>query len=780
MFRDQRMFKRRIRLFTLGTALTVTASLLATLLPPGQAHLMTLGQPKVSLPQEQENGQDETGVSFSSDPAANVPLASLLAAPAANDDTLKQNNGLLKIIGRDTYQLMSQLHLSKKKFDKDLASEGLDFYLKTLDPMKQYFYQEDVNEFEKREAEILKAWPMGDIKIAYDIFNRYLQRIDEQLAVADELIDSDFDFTIDETLVTDRDLLEYCSTPEQMRERWRQRIKYSLMLLDIEASEAAKEAAEKAAKEAAEPTPATEPAEAGGADAADSGVVAKAEEPAPREKLHRRYRSLKRRMHQFTEDDVAEMFLTSLTSCYDPHTSYMSPSSYDDFLIMMRLNLEGIGATLQSTDDGLTAIRRVVPGGAAEKSGAILVDDKIVAVGQDSGSEMVDITDMRLKDVVSMIRGKAGTTVRLSVMREGVPGIKTISIIREQIELTDSAARGKVFEEGTKADGTPFKLGVIELPSFYTDMEGARNNVDDFRSTTRDVQKLLEGFKKESVDAVVLDLRLNGGGSLREAIDCTGLFIDQGPVVQVKDPIGQIEQLDDTQRGLAWDGPLVVMTSKFSASASEILAGAIQDYGRGLIVGDKATHGKGTVQNLLNLAAQYYSNAGQAGQATTLGALKITIQQFYRPSGDSTQKRGVEADIVLPSISTHMDVGEADLDYAMEFDRIPAAKFSKLEMVDSNLLAQLKQASESRLSTSEKFQKLQRDIQRYVEQKDRKSVTLQKEAYLAEREEFNAERQDEETIEKQINGGNDEIKRDFYLDEVLQITIDYSKMLRKS
>ncbi len=684
-----------------------------------------------------------------------------------NDDTIKQQNRLLKIIGRDTFQLMNQLHLSKKKFDRTLAGEGLGMYFKTLDPLKMYFYKADIDQFEARTPEILEAWPEGKLQLAYDIFNRYLERVDERVAVADELIDSDFDFTLDETMIVDRDLFEYCAGESELRDRWRKRIKYSMMILDIE-----KEENEKAAKEKAEKGEAEETAGPGTPDKVTPVVDS-------REQLHRRYRSLKRRMHQFVDEDVSEMFLTSLTSCYDPHTSYMSPTSYDDFLIMMRLNLEGIGATLQSTDDGLTAIRRVVPGGAAEKSGDIKIDDKIVSVGQDTGSEMVDITDMRLKDVVGMIRGKAGTTVRLGIMREGTPGIKTISIVREQIELTDSAARGKVFEQGKKSDGSPFKVGVIELPSFYADMEGARNKTDDFRSTTRDVQQLLEDFKKDAVDAVVLDLRMNGGGSLREAIDCTGLFIDQGPVVLVKDPVGQIEQLNDTKGGLAWSGPLVVLTSKFSASASEILAGAIQDYGRGLVVGDKATHGKGTVQNLLNLAAQYLSR-DEAATATTLGALKITIQQFYRPSGDSTQKRGVEADIVLPSISTHMDVGEADLEYAMEFDRIPTAKFDKMAMVNNDLLQELNTSSASRRQLSKDFQELDRDIARYIEQKEKKSVTLNKEAYLAERKEFSAEKQDEDTINKQINGAKDEIERNFYLDEVLEITSEYSKMIGKS
>ncbi|MDP1562153.1 MAG: carboxy terminal-processing peptidase [Pirellulaceae bacterium] len=671
-------------------------------------------------------------------------------------DELKPKNALLRIVGRDTFQLMSQLSFSKKKFDSGMAAEGLKMYFRNLDPLKVYFYQSDIEEFSKRSDEMLKAWPEGRYELAFDIFNRYLKRVQENVVIADEWIDSDFDFSTQEELATDAKLIQYSASQAEMNERWRKRIKYSFLLLEIEREENEKNMAEDPTK-------------------ADSSF----ENISSREKLHRRYKALNRRMGQFIDEDVVEIYLSAITTCYDPHTSYMSPTSYDDFMIQMRLNLEGIGATLQSTDDGLTTINRIVKGGAADRSGEISVNDKIVAVGQDTSGEMVDVTDMRLKDVVAMIRGKAGTTVRLNVLKKDGGGLKTISITREKIELNDSAARGKVFDQGQKPDGTPYKVGVIDLPSFYSDMEGARNQTGDFRSTTRDVQKLLDQFKQENVDSVVLDLRMNGGGSLREAIDCTGLFIERGPIVQVKDPLGQIEQLDDTNGNIAWGGPLVVVTSKFSASASEILAGAIQDYNRGVVVGDPATHGKGTVQNLLNLAAQY-DRSRESANATTLGALKLTIQQFYRPGGDSTQLRGVEADLALPSITAQMDVAESDLDYAIAFDQVPPARFNKLKMAGAEVVAKLTENSVKRRNESTDFQRLERDIKRYVDQKQRKTVTLNKAAYLAEREEFNADKQDEDTVNKQVEGPSAEIQRDFYLDEVLQIAVDYSQMVKKS
>ena len=386
-------------------------------------------------------------------------------------------------------------------------------------------------------------------------------------------------------------------------------------------------------------------------------------------------------MHQTDTEDVVEMYITAITSSFDPHTSYMSKGTFENFLIQMGLELEGIGATLQGTDDGYTVIKNIVPGGAAATQGGLKVEDKIVAVGQgdeegkrtdskllaDHGTDFVDATGMKLDDVVGMIRGKAGTVVRLSVMSENEEELHTVIIVREKIKLEDSAAHGAIFDEGIKPDGTPNRIGVIELPSFYADMGG---NGFGGRSTTTDVKKILGDFKKKGVDAVVLDLRSNGGGSLREAIDCTGLFIDLGPVVQVKDSRGKVQTHNDEISGMAWDGPLVVLTSKFSASASEILAGAVQDYNRGLVVGDTTTHGKGTVQSLMNLN-QYLYNV--KNPPNVLGALKITMQQFYRPNGDSTQKRGVISDVVLPSITDKMDVGESDLDYPVEFDRISPA-----------------------------------------------------------------------------------------------------------
>ncbi|MCA9104244.1 MAG: carboxy terminal-processing peptidase [Planctomycetales bacterium] len=627
---------------------------------------------------------------------------------------------------------MPLYHLSNRVMDDEISREGLHLLIKGLDPQKLYFYKSDIEEFEQSGDRLDDFAKAGDLSFAFTVFNRFLTRIEERLVTINELVDMQHDYTVREEMVTDPDLLDYPASPEEARDRWRQRIKYSFLLLKAEGTE--------------------------GAEAQD--------------KLRRRYTSFARRMEQFDAEEVTEMFLTALTTAYDPHSTYFSKTTYENFLIQMRLNLEGIGASLQS-EDGVTVIKRIVPGGAADKLGLIHVEDKIVSVGQGETGEMIDVADMKLDDVVAMIRGPAGTVVRLGIMHDASNEMKTYSIVRERIELRDSEAQSDVFEAGTKPDGTPYRVGVINLPSFYADMEAARRGVEEYKSTTRDVARLLGEFREQNVDAVVLDLRTNGGGSLPEAVDCTGLFIDQGPVVQVKDSTGSSEVLSDDHPGVAWDGPLVVVTSKFSASASEILAGAIQDYNRGLIVGDTATHGKGTVQSLMDVGRFLFR---LAQPPDNYGALKVTMQQFYRPSGDSTQQRGVLADIVLPAISDHMPVGESDLEHALEFDKIAEADFDRVNMVSADLVAQLREQSTARVGQSEDFQDVETDIERYREQKARKTVSLNEEEFFARRAEFDADKEDEETIQEQVNNPG-AIKRDFYLDEVLAITVDYVQSL---
>ncbi|CAN0340462.1 unnamed protein product, partial [Ectocarpus sp. 4 AP-2014] len=380
-----------------------------------------------------------------------------------------------------------------------------------------------------------------------------------------------------------------------------------------------------------------------------------------------------------------------------------------------------------------------------------------------------------LNDVVKLIRGKRGRLVRLQVKPVDNPNdIVEYIITRDRIELKNQEARSEVIEYGKKSNGQPYRLGVIDLPSFYMDMDGARAGLPDFKSVTRDVRRLLDGFDAEEaagrpIDAVVVDLRFNGGGSLTEAVNLTGLFIDQGPVVQVKGTDGRTVPYPDDLPGMAWDGPLVVMTNRFSASASEIFAGAIQDYGRGIVIGDQSTHGKGTVQQLFDLGSKLFR------RPNNLGALKMTIQQFYRPGGDSTQNRGVLADITIPSITDHFEgITEAEMDYALEFDKVNALRHDFHGMAGPRIANRLQQYSNSRITESDDFADDLRRIDRYETQKDRTEITLNLTDFLVEREELDTDKEKKEIGEEMSDSDRPVFDmEDHYNQEAAAIAVDY-------
>ena len=628
--------------------------------------------------------------------------------------------------------LMTRQHLTKHKLDDEISQRAMVTFLKALDPMKLYFLQDDIDEFDAKKNDIDDMINEGKLEFAFTVFDRLMERMVESVAAANRMIDEKHDFTKDEYLSTDWDNLTYAPDRTVLDERWRKRIKYNLLVLKGDETE--------------------------GDEA--------------QQRLHRRYNSLLKQMQQTKSDELLEMFLTAVTTSYDPHTTYMSPTTLENFEIQMRLNLDGIGAQL-TLEDGYTNITRIIPGGAADLQGDLTVKDRIVSVGQGDDGEMVDVIDMKLNDVVAKIRGKAGTTVRLGIIHDGSAETVEVIIVRAKIQLRDSEAKGKVLEHQLGTDGKKYKVGIINLPSFYMDMEAARKGVKDYRSTTRDVRAIIDGFKKDGVDAIVMDLSTNGGGSLTEAIDLTGLFIDQGTVVQVKNPDGEVSQYDDRNSGTAWDGPLVVVCSKFSASASEIFAGAIADYDRGIVVGDSATHGKGTVQSLLDLGSQLFRIA----DPPNLGALKITMQQFYRPSGESTQLRGVKSDVILPSITDHMDVSESDLDYPVAFDEVDDTVKESLGLRDAALIESLTAASAKRIAASEKFQELQEQIVKYKEQRKEKRITLNEDKYFAERKARDAEKETREALRDKVNGESEIFPTTFYNSEVLNITVEYIKQV---
>ena len=639
-------------------------------------------------------------------------------------------------------KMIEKSHIGQHKIDDEISMGLYDRFIEDLDPNKLYFLKSDIDSFVKDRKNLDDQLLVGNIDFARKVFARYLDLVDQQINRAHELIDQDFDFTVNEEIVTDADAIDY-GTEAEREERWRKRIKYEM--LDLKLEEKDKEA--------------------------DIKEI--------REQLHRRYRTIASNLRLTDEHEILEMYLTALARSFDPHSSYMSPQTLEDFQINMRLSLEGIGAQLRY-EDGFTVVYEVVKGGAADKDGRLQAKDKIVAVGQEDG-EFVDIVEMKLKNVVRLIRGKSGTKVRLRVKKAEGGDTAVYEMVRQKIELNEQEVKGEVLNLQDRI-GQPVKVGVINIPSFYRDFAGAQNGDRDFKSTEKDVRKVLADFDQQGgVDAVVIDLRNNGGGALSEAIGVSGLFITEGPVVQVKEIDGTVRSHNDENKDLVYDGPLVVICNRLSASASEIFAGVIVDYNRGIVVGDYTTHGKGTVQNVMPVADPLFRF--RLFQPQDRGALKLTIQQFYRVNGDSTQNRGVRSDIVLPSRIDHMDLGESFLDNALAFDHIPRAKgVYNAGFTSGPIIDQLQKESMTRVKETEEFQKLEKQIDRLVERKNRKSVSLNEAVLGKEREQDDNENNDlfpELNSEEKSDEEKEVFPKSFYNDEVLEITSDYVNVLRQ-
>jgi len=631
-------------------------------------------------------------------------------------------------------QMIARKHISHAPIDDDVSKRLLARYLKTLDPQKLYLTQADVDDLSKSATVLDDQLKAGNVDFAYSTFKLYLQRLNDRLSKIGQQIDADQDFTIDESIAVDSDKFGWAKSVEELDERWRKRVKYDLLALIL-----------------------------------DDSSLADA-----RKRLHKRYYNLKTQMKQTERFEQLEIFLTSLAHCFDPHSSYMSKQTLEDFRIQMELKLQGIGAALR-TEDGYTVVAQIVPGGAAEKDGRLTVGDKIVGVGQQDEEGFVDIVEMKLTRVVRLIRGPKGTVVRLQIKSEDSSDMKVYELTRQVIELKSAEVKGEIIETKSRVKGSNSRIGVINIPSFYRDFRGAQQGRDDFKSTARDVRKVLADFRDAGgVDAVIIDLRTNGGGALSEAIEVSGLFIDKGPVVQVKDQNGRIRSHDDEDPGQFYTGPLAVICNRLSASASEIFAGAIKDYRRGILIGDKTTHGKGTVQNVMPVSERLFL----LGNPADRGALKLTINQFYRVNGDSTQNQGVQSDVTLPSLIDHMDLGESSLDNALAFDHIPAAGYTPEKRTTDSVISQLQKSSASRVSKNSDFQNTTKDIARYLKKKNLKSVSLNLAKRKAEQtEERKKKEDDEDTPEDDGNGPI--FPEDFYNDEVLNITLDYLTLLKK-
>ncbi|WP_017732922.1 carboxy terminal-processing peptidase [Nafulsella turpanensis] len=596
--------------------------------------------------------------------------------------------------------VLNQAHYRKQNLNDSLSSVIFDNYLSSLDGSKVYFLQEDIDRFEKYRYKIDDYLKKGDLSAAYDIYNTFRKRFSGRMDEVDSLVQLEYDFTLDEYYETDRENAKWAASDAELDELWRKVIKsqaLSLMLADKEWADI-------------------------------------------HETLDDRYERMARFISQNKPIDVFQVYMNAFTESYDPHTAYFSPRTAENFKINMSQSLEGIGASLQQDGD-YTKVADVIAGGPAFTSKLIFKDDRIVGVAQGEDGEMVDVIGWRLDDVVQLIRGEKGTTVRLNILRakDGAGALPVeISLVRDKIKLENERPR-KTMVPYTE-NGKTYQIGIITIPSFYMNFEEAQAGNPNYGSTTRDVRKLITELEADGMDALLIDLTYNGGGSLPEAIELSGLFIPEGPVVQVRNSDGSVETGDDPDPKTFYEGPLGVVVNRFSASASEIFAGAIQDYKRGVVIGEQ-TFGKGTVQNLLDLDRI-------ARTDEKLGQLKLTLAKFYRVTGSSTQHKGVTPDIQLPSEFSGEEFGESSYPAALPWDQIKDTDFVPVNAVTEDLIAELRAHYQQRLKTDEELIDLVEDIEAMKEARKDTRLSLNLAERKKELKELESMR--EELLEEEI------------------------------
>ena len=656
-------------------------------------------------------------------PAPAVPAAAAMLAPTEQEN----------YVARRVADIVAREHYRRAPLDDHLSSLILDRYLDSIDGGRSYFYASDIAEFERFRYQLDDAIKSGDVEPAFVMFRRYQQRNRERMAYAIELLNKKPDLEVDETFNFDREKEPWPANTAEMNELWRKRVKndqLSLVLAGKQWTEAA-------------------------------------------DVLRKRYEHVAKRMDQSKPEDVFEAFMNAFVLSLDPHSNYFSARNSEEYNIQMSLSYEGIGASLQLTDDYVTVID-VIAGGPAATSGKLAANDRITAIGEGKSGELTDVIGWRLDDVVQKIRGPGGTVVRLQVLPAGAaPGSaqKVVEFTRNRVSLEAQASHKAM--RVVQRNGRDVKVGVITVPSFYQDYDASRAGAKDYRSTTRDVQRLITELRKDGADVIIMDLRANGGGYLPEAESLTGLFIDRGPVVQLRDTTGRIEVDDDPDPAVFYSGPMVVLVDRFSASASEIFAGAIQDYGRALIVGQQ-TYGKGTVQNAHPLNYTIF------GRKPELGQLNVTIGKYYRITGESTQDRGVTPDIALPSLIDANEVGESTRDRALPWDHIEPAAF-RVEGDLKPVTASLEKLHQERTANSADFRYLHDDIAALDAMRGQKTLSLNLKTREAERKRVENERLERENAWRAAHDVKpvkslEEIKDDaaagILLDEASQIAAD--------
>ena len=681
----------------------------------------------------------------------------------------QQSLALRQVVG-----LIENYNYKQVKIDDSISSIILDRYIKALDPSKYYFLASDIKEFEQYRTSLDDDFKNGDLSAPFYIFNVYLKRYNDRINYSLAQIKTKYDFNQNDTYVYDREKMPWVSSTTVLDDIWKKRVKYELVNLKITGSDASKNI----------------------------------------ETLTKRYEGLKTQAAKFNNQDVFQILMDSFTEAIDPHTNYFNPRNAEAFNQEMSRSIEGIGATLQ-LDNEVTKIVSVVPGGPAFKSKQINAGDRIVAVAQGANGEFEDIIGWRIDNAVSKIKGPKGTTVRLKIIPVGQdmsskPVI--ITLVREKVILADQSAKKTV--KTVQSDGKPYKIGIIDVPGFYADWEAARAGDKNYKSTTRDVRLLIDTLKNiDKVDAIVVDLRANGGGSLPEAIDLTGLFIDKGPVVQVREYNKEVSINSDKDPGAVWTGPLGVMIDRLSASASEIFAGAIQDYGRGVVMGTQ-TYGKGTVQRVISLNDMMDSSILQKmmsaiaanknktktgtvpdknGNTVTivdkngvpqLGQLNLTMGKFYRINGSSTQHKGVVPDFSFPSIYPLDKIGEDTEPSALPFDVIKPSNFQSVANL-TDVKANLLRMHQQRMSNSVDYKILQEDILESKKREGETSITLNEAKLKKERDDLEAKSYERLNKLRASRGlapvkkGDKTIKEeafDFVQEESLKIMVDLMKL----
>jgi len=620
-----------------------------------------------------------------------VALAFAMSTHAVTAQPEKAGNTQMKPVAAQAQaalwasRVLGRYHYKAMPLDDAMSEKIFDNYFEALDSEKLYFTQVDLDRYAPLRTKLDDAINNEDLSQPFAIYNLYQQRFADRMAYARSLLKTKFDFTADETLQLDREKAPWAKNEDEVRDLWRKRVKNDFLRLKL----------------------------------------AGKEDKAIRETLDKRYANYVSRMKKLNNEDVFQMFMNAYATAIEPHTNYLGPRSADNFDISMRLSLEGIGAVLQTRDD-YTIIREVVPGSPADKSGKLKVGDRVVGVAQGNGP-FTDVLGWRIDDVVQLIRGEKGSTVRLDVI-PGDGGVDakhiTVAMVRKKISMEEQAAKKSIIE--VKDNGVNRRIGVISLPTFYQDFEARRKGDKDFKSATRDVERILGELKKDRVDNVLIDLRNNGGGSLVEAVELTGLFIDKGPVVQQRDARGSIEVEGDVKPGLAWDGPMGVLINRGSASASEIFAAAIQDYGRGLVIGEPS-FGKGTVQTLL--ALDRFSESDKV----RYGELKMTVAQFFRINGGTTQLRGVTPDIKLPVLSDTEHFGESSFSNALPWVAIKPANYVPLGNL-KELVDPLQKRHEARIAKDKDFQDLREDMAEVMKIRKENAISLNEAVRRKERD----------------------------------------------